>query len=169
MIGQVLAIVAALVGICISAWALMVTCGLLFPARSETARAALLENPKGTIALGLVLALVPGFVGVVMLGLPLPGVKLMGMVILLSVLACGALGGAGLSFIAGDRIQGMASDLSDYAVFVRGAGFLVVASVFPVLGWLFFAPLALSAAVGSGAKAVVRTMISHRRGVGSAA
>ena len=69
-----------------------------------------------------------------------------------------------VSFVAGDRIQSMASDLSDYAVFVRGAGFLVVASVFPILGWFFFGPLALAASVGSGAKAVLRSSGLVRHG-----
>jgi hypothetical protein len=164
MIGDVLAVVAALVGICVSAWALMVTCGLLFPAKAESARSVLLAKPKTTIGLGLALTLLPGVLGIVMLGLPLPGVKLLGMAILLAILGCGALGGAGVSFVAGDRIQRMAPDLSDYAVFVRGAGFLVVASVFPIVGWFFFGPLALFAAVGSGARAIARGTLIVRHG-----
>ena len=71
-IGDILAIVAGLVGICITAWALMVTCGLLFPTKAETARAALIAKPKATScwfrASGS-LAL-PGFVGVALLSAP---------------------------------------------------------------------------------------------------
>jgi hypothetical protein len=155
-IGDILAIVAAVVGICVSAWALMVTCGLMFPAKAETARQVLLSKPKACIGLGVGLALVPGFLGVVMLGSPHPGLKLLGMLGILTVLGCGALGGAGVSFVAGDRIQSMAPELSDYAVFVRGAGFLVVGSIFPIVGWFAFGPIALFAAVGSGARAVLR-------------
>lgn len=157
MIGDVMAVVAALVGICISAWALMVTCGLLFPSRSDAAREYLVRRPKAAIGLGALITLIPGFLGIAILSVPMPGAKLFGMLVLLTILGCGALGGAGVSFVAGDRIQSMAPDLSDYAVFVRGAGFLVVAAVFPILGWFFFGPLALFAAVGCGAHAVARS------------
>ena len=157
MIGNVLAVVSALVGICISAWALMVTCGLLFPGKSEAAREFLIRKPKAAVGLGAAITLVPGFLSMVLLGLPMPGAKLFGFMVLLTILGCGAVGGAGVSFVAGDRIKSMAPDLTDYAVFVRGAGFLVVASVFPILGWFFFGPLALFAAVGCGARAVLRS------------
>ncbi len=162
-IGDILAIVAAVVGISISAWALMVTCGLLFPDKAETARTHLLAKPKASIGLGLGITLVFGFLGLAMLGSPVPGLKLLGMIDLIAVLGCGAVGGAGVSFIAGDRIQQMSPTLSDYAVFVRGAGFLVVASAFPIVGWFGLGPVVLCASVGSGVRAVMQGISLHRR------
>jgi hypothetical protein len=153
-IGDIIGIIAAIAAICAGAWGLTVTCGLLFTARAETARQVIVKSAKSSIGIGAAVTLVPGFVGLVLLGVANPGAKLAGMLVILAILACGAVGGAGLAFVAGERIREMDESLSDYAVFSRGAAFLVAASIFPVLGWFGFAPLAFFAAVGSGARAL---------------
>jgi len=145
----------------------MVTCGLLFPSKSEAAREFLVRKPKAAVGLGALITLIPGFIGIALLSAHMPGALLLGLMILLTILGCGAVGGAGVSFVAGDRIKSMAPDLTDYAVFVRGAGFLVVASVFPILGWFFFGPLALFAAVGCGARAVALSPRAVTHGYGA--
>jgi hypothetical protein len=155
MIGEVMAIVSALTAICISAWALIVACGLLFPARAELARSILVSKPKACLALGVGVVVILGFISVALLNGHLPGMKLLGMVGILTILGCGAVGATALSFVAADRLQDMAPGLPPYAVFIRAAGFVVAGSVFPILGWFAFAPLAFCAAVGCGWKAVM--------------
>ena len=150
-IGDVLGIVAFLTGLGGTGWAMTVAMGLLFP--DQTLRAS--ESTKGAFVRGLVplLALV---VGLVMLSAPVPGLKLLGWVVVLGVMALGALGLAGLSHVAGRRLTALQPEMGEYPAFLRGAGFLVSASLFPVLGWFLFAPVAFIVALGAGLSGVSR-------------
>lgn len=144
-IGDVMSVVAFLLGVGGTAWAMTVTMGLLFPEATEQASLSM----KGAFVRGL-LPLLFGFFGVVMLGIPNPAVKLFGWVALLAVLALAALGLAGLSRVAGQRLRTLQPDMGPYPAFLRGAGFLVSASLFPLLGWFLFAPAAFIVSLGAG-------------------
>lgn len=150
-VGDVLSIVAFLVGIGGTAWAMTVAMGLMF--QEQTARAS--GATKGAFKRGL-LPLALGVLGVVLLSVPSGGVKLLGWAILLAVLALASLGLAGLSRVAGRRIALLAPEMGEYSAFLRGAGFLVAASIFPVLGWFLFAPVAFVVALGAGWAGVSR-------------
>ena len=148
-------IVAFLIGVGGTAWAMTVTIGLLFPERA--ARAS--EATRGAFVRGL-LPLGIGIFGFVMLSLPFPGAKLLGTAILLLVFALAALGLAGLSRLTGRRIVLLAPEMGEYPAFLRGAGFLVAASLFPFLGWFLFAPAAFVFALGLGVSALVRREVA---------
>ena len=150
-LGDITSIVAFFLGLGGTGWALTVALGLLFP--EQTARAS--GSMKGAFVRGL-LPLFVGFLGVVMLSLPLPGVKLLGWLVLLSVLALASLGLAGLSRVAGRRLTALQPDMGEYPAFLRGAGFLVGASLFPLLGWFLFAPAAFVVALGAGWSGLAR-------------
>jgi hypothetical protein len=150
-IGDVLGIVAFLTGLGGTGWAMTVAMGLLFP--EQAARAS--EATKGAFVRGLV-PLLGLFLGVVMLSLPVPGMKLLGWVVLLGILALAALGLAGLSRVAGHRLMALQPEMGEYPAFLRGAGFLVTASLFPLLGWFLFAPVAFIVALGAGWSGVSR-------------
>lgn len=150
-IGDVMGIVAFLTGVGGTAWAMTVAMGLLFPeqaARAEgSTRGAFV---RGLFPLGLL------FLSVVVFNIPFAGSKLLGMVLMLAVLALAALGLAGLSRVVGRRIAALAPEMGEYPAFLRGAGFIVAASLFPVLGWFLFAPVAFVVALGAGWSAVAR-------------
>jgi hypothetical protein len=150
-IGDVLGIVAFLVGLGGTGWAMTVAMGLLFP--EQAARAS--ESTKGAFVRGLV-PLLMGVVGVVLLSIPAAGMKLLGWAVLLGVLALAALGLAGLSHVTGRRLMALQPEMGEYPAFLRGAGFLVSASLFPVLGWFLFAPVAFIVALGAGWAGVSR-------------
>ncbi len=154
-IGDVLGIVAFFLGLGGTGWAMTVAMGLLFP--EQTARAS--GATKGAFARGLVPVFV-GFGGVVMLSLPLPLFKLVGWVVLLAVLALASLGLAGLSRVVGRRVALLQPEMGEYPAFLRGAGFLVAACLFPVLGWMLFAPVALVVSLGAGWSGVARRAAS---------
>ena len=143
-IGDVMGVVAFLAGVGGTAWAMTVAMGLLFPEGVERASAA----TRGAFARGLV-PLALGFIGLILLKAG-PGAKLLGLVLVLAVLALAALGLAGLSRVAGRRIAALSPEMGEYPAFLRGAGFLVAASLFPVLGWFLFAPAAFVVALGAG-------------------
>ena len=62
---------------------------------------------------------------------------------------------AGIAFHASDRLVTMAPDMNPYAAFTRGAGFLIIGCIVPVVGWFAFGPLLYLAAIGAGTKAVL--------------
>lgn len=149
-IGDVLGIVAFLVGLGGTGWAMTVSMGLLFP--EQTARAS--TATKGAFVRGLLPFLV-GIVGIFMLGGP-PGLKLIGWVLLLSVLALASFGLAGLSRMAARRLTILHPEMGEYPAFLRGAGFLISASLLPVLGWFLFLPAALITSLGAGWVGIAR-------------
>ncbi len=159
--GDVMAVISMLVGICLSAWALTMAYGLLFPRKSELAKRVVLSHPGRCIGRGAILFLVFGVIGLAAIRFPGPLVRLFGAVILLSLFSVAALGMAGIALNAGDRLRAMAPDLSDYGAFSRGAALLVVGCVLPIIGWFAFGPVLWLAALGAGSKAALKRVEEH--------
>lgn len=154
-IGDVFSVVAALVAICASTWALILTMTLLFQRRIHTAQSVIEGRPWRAFLFGLALMLIVGTVGVGMLGNPVPGVKLFGMLITLAILSVAAVGAGGLSQLVGERMQPMDPNMSPYKAVGRGAGFVVVAGLLPFVGWWVFAPIVLIVSLGAGMMALM--------------
>jgi hypothetical protein len=152
-IGDVFAIIATLIGLGLTTWALLVSCALLFPRVVNRATVAADTNVRSNIVLGI-LMLLPALFGAGLLGQPAPLIKLLGGGILLGCLSLVAIGMAGLSYLAADQIRKMDPTLGEYPTFLRGSAFLVTASMLPILGWFVFAPLVILASLGGGVKAV---------------
>lgn len=151
--GDVLAVLGLLIGSCVSAWALTMVYGLLFPRRSQLAKAEVAAHPWKCIGRGLLIVLTLGVVGVILIGtVPNPVAKLFGWVVVLGILAISALGMAGIGFTASDRLREMAPDINPYAAFCRGSAYLIVACILPIVGWLAFGPILLLASIGAGFK-----------------
>jgi hypothetical protein len=152
-IGDVLAIIAALIGLGLTTWALLVSCALLFPRKVNRAWVACELNVRTNMALGIVM-LLPALLALTMLGNPHPLLKVLGAVILLGDLSFAAIGAAGLGYIAGDQIRRMDPSLGEYSAYLRGSAFLVTASMLPILGWFVVGPAILLASLGGGLRAV---------------
>ena len=166
-IGDVFSIVAAIFGLFITAWAASVAIMLLLPQATERARAVAEETPGRTILSGIALLLTVGLVGVVMLGNPLPLMKLLGWTLTLGLLGIAAIGTAGIGQAAGSRIRVLAPEMPAYPAMVRGAAYVIGVTLLPLLGWFLFAPILLLASLGAGWKAV-RTPVRHRDSVEAA-
>jgi len=149
-IGDVFAVIFTLIGVGLTAWALTLSCGLLFPERVEIARTSVDRGFWRNLPLGLLMLLI-GAIGVALIAAPVG--KLLGWAIVLGVLGIGAVGMAGISHFVAARLKQMAPDLGDYPATVRAAAFLVTASMLPVLGWFLFAPALLLTAFSAGARA----------------
>ena len=149
-IGDVLGIVAFLVGLGGTGWAMTVAMGLLFPEGAARASAA----TDGAFVRGLA-PLAAGVLGLVLLG-GTPVMKALGWILLLLVLSLASLGLAGLSGVVGRRIAAAQPGMGEYAATLRGAGFLVAACLLPVLGWFLFAPVAFVVALGTGVSGLAR-------------
>lgn len=153
-IGDVFSIVSIFLGLALSAWSLIIAMALLFPARIKRSTESLMETPKKTFFRG-VLMLVVLVVSFFMVAGPNPVGKLIGLPLLLLTLTIATMGAGAISRTIGIRIQEMSGKpLSDYEALLRGAGFMVVAGILPILGWLAFAPVVLITALGAGTVAL---------------
>ena len=160
-IGDVFAVIFALVGIGLTSWALTVSCALLFPQRVEMARASCDLGFWRNLLPGLGMLLI-GLVGIPLLAGHVFG-KALGWSLILLALGVGAVGAAGLSHLAASRLKQMAPEMGEYPAFVRGAGFLVTASMLPIQGWFAFAPAVLLMSLGCGARAVFQRQPIHAK------
>lgn len=143
-IGDVLGIVAFFFGVGGTGWAMTVTMGLLFPEQTSRASTA----TKGAFVRGLIPFLI-GLIGVFMLGGG-PALKLVGWVLVLFTLTVASFGLAGLSRMAARRLTILHPEIGEYPAFLRGAGFIISASLLPIFGWFLFLPAAFITSLGAG-------------------
>lgn len=150
-IGDVLAVVGFLFGVCLSLWVLLIGVALLFEAKANAAR-RVLENEAGWAFVVGLIALLPLGVGAVAL-LSKPGpFQFFGWVLLLILLATSLLGGAGMALLMGERTGARDERISSLTALARGAGMMSLAWLFPVLGWFLVAPASVIAGLGAGTK-----------------
>lgn len=154
ILGDVLAVVASLFGVCLSAWATLVAFSLLFPDRAERAADSIRESPGKMAGLGLVSTAVLALLSLSLLQQPLPLLKLAGWAIALSLLSLAALGCSGLCLVMAKRVQEHEPALSPYAALMRGAALVVVPGILPIFGWFLVAPAMLAVGVGAGTRAI---------------
>lgn len=157
--GDVLAFVFLLIGTCVSAWALTMAYGLLFPGKCWVARQEVGLRPWKCIGRGALVVVTLGLFGAVLLALPNPVTKLLGWLVLLAIFSVAALGMAGIALNAGERLQKLSPDTSHYAAFSKGAAILIAGCILPIVGWLAFAPALYLASIGAGVKALLTKVI----------
>ncbi len=154
-IGDSFSIVALIVGICLSAWALIMSVALVFPGKAEHARLRLVHKPWASFFLGLGIWLVPGAISFAFLANPLPLAKLVGWMGVLALLSIAAIGSAGLATLASERLRAMAPDQTVYASLSKSAAYIVIAGVVPILGWFLIVPFLILASTGAGVMALL--------------
>lgn len=152
--GDVLAVVAALVGICLSAWTTLLAFSILFPGRAEQAAASIRNSPSGIGLRGFLLTLVMVIAAIVLFKIPQPLFKAIAWLDLLTMLSLAALGGSGLAMVMAHRVRDQEPQLSAYAALMRGAALVVVPGLLPVFGWFLVAPIMLVVGIGAGTKAL---------------
>ena len=150
-IGDVLGTVGLIGGVCLSLWVLLIGSALLFESKARAAR-RIWENEAGrALWVGVILVVTLGLLAIVLLKAP-GAFKLLGWIVLLSLLAVSLLGGSGLALLLGERTAAQAPHLSPLGALARGAGMMSLAWIFPVLGWFLVAPVSVIIGLGVGAK-----------------
>lgn len=149
-IGDTLAVIGILFGVCLSSWAVLMGFASFFPHRADKASASIERAPWKCAIGGLALWLTVGVVGLVLLGLPNPVLKLIGMFWVMAMLAITTVGAAGMSQILGRRFRAIDGQMSEYAGLSRGSMVVVVSTLLPFVGWFAIAPLILAIGLGSG-------------------
>ncbi len=145
----------AFVVLLIATWAgTMMAVALWLPKQSKRASEALNGMPWvcGATGLGLAILLV---IGIVLLGVPAPILKLAGIVLLLGLGALLSLGGAGIALLMGERISDLSGARTSFTALVRGSVVYSLAVGFPFIGWFLFAPLSIIFAMGAGVMALL--------------
>lgn len=149
-IGDVLAWVGGIGALCVSAWTLYVVVALLFVQRSNQAADAITTSPWKHGFLGFIVTLVLGPIGIAMIQIPNPLGRLFGLMTLVGLLALAAIGGAGVALIAARRIRALDSSVTPFGALCRGAAFVVVPSLVPLLGWFLIGPALFFVGLGAG-------------------
>ena len=154
-LGDVWAVIAALGGICLTAGALVVSFNLLFQGSANRAKDAFLSGPWKNLALGVLVSILLFLFSMPLLSVPIPGAKLLGMMILLTWMSLAVLGMSGVAMVVADRICVLDPSLARYAALLRAVSLLVIAGVFPLLGWFLLGPALIIASTGYGLRAII--------------
>lgn len=154
-IGDSFSIVAILMGIGFTTWALILAASLLFNGRAHAAKERYESHPWAGFGIGLVMTLTVGLLSLVLAQVPVPLFKIMGTSGLMLLLAISSLGSAGLCQLIAVRIRNLEPTLSPYAALTRAAMLIVVAGFFPILGWFFIGPILFVTSLGIGVQALV--------------
>lgn len=164
-IGDVLAAVAVIIGLSLSAWALLVGLALLFTGFAARAQEHLENTPGAAFGTGLALVATVGLAALALLKAPNGLLKLIGWLLLLVLLLFSALGAGGLALLLNHRIRGLEPELSEFKALCRGVALLVLAGFMPGLGWFVVTPLVVITSLGAS----IRTLWLARQPVASVA
>ena len=154
-IGDVFSVIGGLVGICVTAWALIMGTALLFQSSASRARDAYRAAPWKGLGLGMLSTVFLGFFGIVLSSIPVPLVKLAGLGFFLALMALAALGASGLSLLIAERVAALDPSISRFGAMQKACAILVIAGVFPVLGWFLVGPVFVIASAGYGLQALL--------------
>ncbi len=149
ILGDILAIVASVIGIGVTAWALTICMGYLFSNHAASAARAIQKKPWLSLGLGFAALATVGLVSIILLSVPNPAVKFLGTLTAGFIVLAAFLGNAGMSRIMGERIRAEGG-CTDYAAFTKGSGLLVAACMFPVFGWFVLGPILFIISLGAG-------------------
>jgi hypothetical protein len=152
-IGDVMAVVGLIFGICLSLWVMLIGTALLFESKVRVARRVWETQTTGAFWLGALLVVTLGVLSVVLLNAP-GAFKFLGFLLLMLLFATSLLGGAGLALLLSERTSERDERLSPLTSLARGAGIMALAWVFPVLGWFLVAPVSVIIGLGVGVKAL---------------
>ncbi len=153
---QVWAFVWILVGLLVAWPCLVIWFALMFPNPVRRSRERLEAAPGLCMFTGAALALLLGGLAVVLINLPNGLVKLAGYAILAVLLIGATLGAAGMVRLLGERLEPLCGSVSPLGVLIRGAALTELASLFPVIGWFLFLPVATLANLGAGVLGLAR-------------
>lgn len=147
-IGDILAVIAAVLLAGASWGATLIMTSLLFPTAVSRAGEQLMSKPGACIGRGVGAIAVVAIVGAVFHAAG-PFRLISGGLWCALVLAA-AIGSAAIVRLMAERIGGLGSEMTPFARLTRAAALFVGAGFVPVAGWFLLTPIAAFAAVGAG-------------------
>ena len=149
-IGDILAVIAAVLLVGASWAATILTIALAFPARVAAAQAKLTQSPGVCVMRGLATLLVSLVLAIVLSKAAAGPVRGLALLILGGLGVVAALGSAAVVRLLGARIDALGSPMTPFASLTRASVLYVAAGFLPVIGWGVVLPAALLLSVGSG-------------------
>lgn len=156
-LGDVLAAVALVVTTGFAVFCAMTLSALLFPNRSTRAAREIEFHPWKCILVGAFLGLPWAWIGLVVFQVPSPVFRVIGALIVMSVLIIAAAGSGGLAKLVSQRVASASKLETPLASVSVGSVLVVGASLLPVVGWLILAPLFTLCALGAGFRTAFRS------------
>jgi len=141
---------------------------LLFPALITRAQTRIEKSIARSFWLGLVIIIALTIPIVILLALPFGPAKFVGWILIAASLALSSIGSAGIAAHLGERMKQTGNSYTSLGAFIRGSVVLVLATFFPILGWLFLLPLALITAFGATGFALLNWMPREKTQISSA-
>ncbi len=161
-IGDILAVIAAVLTVGVTWAAAVLLTSLACSARAIRAQQSLLEAPGKTLLRGIGVALVFAVL-LVIFGMNHAGpVRLIAGVLYALLGALTALGSAGIVRLIGERIQETGTRMTPFAALTRGTVLYVAAGFLPIIGWFLIVPVALLLSLGSGVMALRKEAMTPR-------
>jgi len=146
---DVLAVTLTILGILVTLPSLWLLLRALFPAVVERSRDRVGARPVASFLVGLVPAALLFGGGLALLSAPPPGLKALGLALLLLGFLLAGIGFAALSTLVGERLPGREDEGRPWRPLLRGAACLELSFLFPFLGWFGILPLVLVTALGA--------------------
>ncbi len=146
----------SLIGILLSAPALLVAINLLMPQVAERVEIRLEQTPGRSFWLGIPVTAAFALFIAVASQVPVGVVKAMAYTAVILFMGIGSIGGAGMARLLGKRIRPLANPNSELTNLVRGAVMYELAALVPIVGWFLFIPLASITLIGAAAFALVK-------------
>lgn len=130
--------------------ALIVLLGLLLPGAGERSKAALRQTPWRAFGVGLANYIFLGGIGLLLLSTERPGLSLLGLLIGAFLSGVTAVGLLGLAHLAGERLAALSRrELSPLWQVAGASAVMLLAGLFPLVGWFLLTPILLMTAYGA--------------------
>ncbi len=155
-LGDILAVIAAVMLVGASWAATILTVALAFPAKVAAAQVKLTASPGWCAARGFGVTLAAGLAALALSQAAAGPARLLAAVILGGLGIIAALGSAAAVRLLSGRIDALGSPMTPFASLTRASILYVAVGFLPVVGWVGILPVALVLSVGCGVAVLFR-------------
>lgn len=155
-LGDILAVIAAVMLVGASWAATILTVALAFPAKVAAAQGKLTASPGWCAARGLAVTAVGALAAIALLQVAAGPARLLAAVILGGLGILAAIGSAAAVRLLSGRIDALGSPMTPFASLTRASVLYVVVGFLPIIGQFAILPVALVLSVGSGIAVLFR-------------
>lgn len=162
-IGDILAVIGALVLVAASWAATLLVIALACPRQMARAQERIETRPGRCFGQGLLTLTIVGLVAVALGQSHAGPLRLVAGALWAGMAAVAALGTAGIANMLGQRIQETGTQMPPFASLTRGAFLVVTAGFLPIVGWFLVLPVVTLISLGSGMSVLLARVPRRRR------
>lgn len=154
-IGDVLAVIAAVVLVAASWGSTLLVVSLAFRSKAAAAENRIVSAPGSSFATGFAVIVVVGIAAALLNRSHAGPVRIGAGALLTGLAVLAAVGGAGIIRLLSERIQETGSPMQPFTTLTRSAALYVFAGLVPIFGWFVITPVAACLSVGGGIAAML--------------